>query len=69
MRFRPDLPIALPMRFRRMPKGIDEADWIDIVNSEPIDDRLAVVFDPACKHYGSQCEDLKDYIDRRGFDA
>jgi hypothetical protein len=47
---------------------MDEADWVDVLGSVPVDDELASIYDPALPPADSRMKDLEDYIDRRGLE-
>ncbi|MGI6101791.1 MAG: hypothetical protein ACOYET_04840 [Bacillota bacterium] len=68
MKLRSHSAPPLPMRLRRRPDGIDDADWVDIVNSVSVDDELAYIFDFPRARFCERSIDIRDFLDRRGLD-
>jgi hypothetical protein len=68
MRPKRTAPPSAPVTPRVRPRGMDEADWVDVLGSVPVDDELASIYDPALPPADSRMKDLEDYIDRRGLE-
>jgi hypothetical protein len=68
MRLRTHMTPPLFHRPREKPRGIDESDWIDVVNNVPVDDELASIYETQDGHVDRRTADLRDFIDRRGLD-
>ena len=53
---------------RVRPRGMDEADWVDVLGNVPVDDELASLYDSSVPPSDRRMRDLEDYIDRRGLE-
>ncbi len=61
-------PPSMPAIPRVRPRGMDEADWVDVLGNVPIDDELASMYDSAVPPSDRRVKDLEDSIDRRGLE-
>ena len=61
-------PPSVPVTPRVRPRGMDEADWVDVLGNVPVDDELASLYDSSVPPSDRRMRDLEDYIDRRGLE-